>query len=105
MKWVNPDNIEFTRGNHSRLMVKFDNSNVWLEPDFCCTANTFKTFARKLGNIYGSKVAEVRLFEPVCNPVEAFEYNGEFTFRQEMQVPDGERRKFKYYDESEIWMS
>lgn len=103
MKWINTDNVEFTRGNHARLMVKFDNSNVWLEPDYYCTTNTFKSFVRKLGNIYNSKVAEIKLFDKVYTPIEVVEHNGEYKFRHELKVPDGERRQFKYYEESEIW--
>lgn len=110
MKWINKSNIQFNRGNYELCIFKFDNSEVWFEPDAICTTWAVRALARKLGQAYGAKEVTIKYLwdgnksaEPRENIVDFYSYCGKYHFQIPLPVQDGERRKFKSFDDHELF--
>lgn len=111
MKWINESNVQFNRGNHEPCIFKFDNSKIWFMLDALCNTQTVRAEARKLGQAYGAKEITIKYLWDDCKTTEPREkvvnfsrYIETFRFYIPLPVQDGERRKFKYFDDSEIFV-
>lgn len=112
IKWAK-SNVTFNRGNHEPCIFKFNNSKVWFNSCSCCTTQTIKAIARRMAKHYKADVVEIKYLwnedgttsEPRENVVDFIDdYWGEdYKFRIELPVKEGERRQFKYFDETEIF--
>lgn len=112
MKWIIGEGVDFRRGNHTPLVVKFDNSRGWLVPCYSCTTSTARSSFRELGKYYGAKSVEVRTMYDENDRLN-FDENGAcgyfedseegYKFRIEHKVPEGAKRKFTYFSEDEIF--
>lgn len=108
MKWIK-NGIRFERGNYEPLIVKFDNSKVWLKIDACCTQQSARKEFRELGEAYGAKTIEVQKMynddgvvsheDIVC----FLDLGDKYIFRNELEVPEGVKREFIRYSEDEIF--
>lgn len=110
MKWINESNVEFDHGNHEPCIFKFDNSKVWFMFDVLCSTHTVRTEARKLGQAYGAKEITIKhlwegykITESRENVVNFSRYDGKYNFYIPLTVKNGERRKFKDFDDSELF--
>lgn len=110
MKWINESNVQFDRGNHEPCIFKFDNSKMWFMFDALCSTQTVRAEARKLGQAYGAKEITIKHLwegykttEPRENVVNFSRYAEKYHFYIPLPVQDGERRKFKDFDDSELF--
>lgn len=111
MKW-NTNNVSFRRGNYECCIFKFDNSKVWFNVGAICTTQSVRFTARDIGKHYNAKNVTLKyLFDEDGKATECREdvvdvdgYNGKYKFYIELPVKDGEKRKCKYYDESELFI-
>lgn len=113
IKWTT-NGVSFARGNHMPLIAKFDNSRVWLELRACCTAATFKAEIRRLAQEFGAKEVEIKpayvtkeveRWSAAEKDVIGFMYIGDKAkFSVDLPVPEGARRKIKYYKPEEIFI-
>lgn len=109
LKWIK-NGIKFTRGKYEPLVVRFDNSTVWLTTTFACSAMSFRHVVRELARTYGARSVEVkRLYDDsgaLCeSDVVGFfkDYDGVFRFRTELEGSEGTRRAFRYYESRELF--
>lgn len=114
MKWHNPENITFNRGNYDRVIFKFDNSKVWLIPDCIMTTQSLKCEIRKLGKMFNSKEVTIKhLFKEEDNKYVATEhrdnvidfyiYQDICTFRTELPCVEGEKIQYKVYAKEDVF--
>ena len=110
MKW-NKQGFDLNRGNRTSLIAKFNNSDFWFDyVAITWTGNQIETF-REIGKMFGSESVEVKPqydengnpVEPEANTLTAIrlpDENGEmvYKFRQELEVDEGCRRQFKYFE-------
>ena len=105
MKW-NKNNVTTERGNHSVVIAKFNTSDYWFETDFCGHTETQIDVFRRVAKRFNATSVEIKYWfdendnpaEPEKNIITVVEfYDGRMKFRQEVDVPEGEKRKFKYY--------
>lgn len=111
MKWINESNVEFERGNYRECIFKFDNSKVWFRSNAYCTAQGIRALARKLGQAYGAKEITIKYLwngdkptEPRENVVDFYSYAGEYYFQIPLPVQEWERREFKEFEDSELFV-
>jgi hypothetical protein len=108
LKW-NCEGVNFSRGNHEPLIAKFDNSKVWLNPTSMMTTQAFKSSIRRLAQAYGANSVTVKPFfsdngvQTETQLVDYINLSPGYKFRNELSVKEGERRQFRYYEESEIF--
>lgn len=109
MKWIKND-VTFERGNHREAIAKFDNSRCWFRADACMTTQGFRCDIRRLAATYGAKTIEVKYFydengkRTETNVVDFLSFNGEYTFRNELRVPEGCRREFVRYQPAQLFI-
>lgn len=117
MKWINESNVQFNRGNYESIIAKFDNSLKWFNVDSIASTSTAKSLIRKLAQAYNAKVITIKhLFDENGNPTEKREDVVDFyraydekedrsyyVFRYEIPVKEGSERKFRYFEESELF--
>ncbi len=110
MKWINESNVQFNRGNCEPCIFKFDNSEMWFMFDALCSTQTVRTEARKLGQVYGAKEITIKHLWDDCKTTEPREkvvnfsrYEGKYHFYIPVTAKNGERRKFKDFDDSELF--
>ena len=110
MKWINESNVVFDRGNCTPCIFKFDNSRVWFRFDAAFNTPTVRSEARKLGQAYGAKEVTIKYLcdgdkttEPRENVVDFYCYAGKYHFYTPLPVQEGERRKFKDFEDSELF--
>lgn len=111
MKWINESNVVFDRRNYTPCIFKFDNSKIWFEPDANCTTQSIRALARKLGQAYGAKEITIKYLwdgdkttEPRENIVDFYCYAGKYHFQIPLPVQEGEQRKFKNFEDSELFV-
>lgn len=111
MKWINESNVQFDRGNHEPCIFKFDNSKVWFKPNANCTTQGIRALARRLGQAYGSKEITIKYLwdgdkttEPRENVVDFYCYAGKYYFCILLPAQEGERCKFKDFEDSEFFV-
>lgn len=110
MKWVTND-IEFNRGNYRVVIFKFDNSKVWFNFEAFTTTQGIRSIAREMAKVYNAETITMKyLFNDFGNTTENRENVvdfqkdfDEYKFRVELTVNAGERRKFRYFNEKEIF--
>lgn len=113
IKWINEGNVLFNRGNYEPCIFKFDNSKVWFNSNAICTTQSIKSMARRMAQHYNAKKITIKYLwiddkhtsEPRENVVDFIDdYYGEnYKFRIELPVKEGEKRQFRYFEESEIF--
>lgn len=107
------NDVEFNRGNHNPTIFKLDNCNVWFSPNYFCTTQTLRTFAKRVGRYYNAKSITFKYvftkdgtLEPV-NVVEVLEIHTDDTytykFRTALPVQNGQKRQFKYFTEEQLF--
>lgn len=114
MKWIR-NNVTTERGNYRCLLAKFDTSDYW----FCYDANAWTgrqimTF-REAASLLGASTIEIKyqydendkLSEPEENIITIVQYVSEegveiTKFRKELDVPEGNKRGFKYFTVEEL---
>lgn len=73
------------------------------------TTQAFKASIRKLAQAYGVKSVTIKPFyddndiQTETQLVDYVNLSSGYKFRNELAVKEGERRQFKYYEESEIF--
>ena len=114
MKWIR-NNVTTERGNHRCLLAKFDTSDYW----FCYDANAWTGCQImafwKAASLLGASTIEIKyqydendqLSEPEENIVTIVNYVSEegleiTKFRKELDVPEGNKREFKYFTVEEL---
>lgn len=104
IKWI--ENIEDNfRGNFTPMCFKVNNSKYIFAYTSCMSYKTFKFLTRKLAQQFGAGVVEV--FKD-CSQVNMYIVNlpgCKFKFRIELNVREGEKRKFEFYEAKEIFDS
>jgi hypothetical protein len=113
IKWINESNVRLNRGNYEPCIFKFDNSKVWFNSISICTTQSIKSIAKKMARHYNAKEVTIKYLwiddkhtsEPRENVVDFIDdYYGEnYKFRIELPVKEGEKRQFRYFEESEIF--
>lgn len=109
MKWIRND-VTFERGNHREAIARFDNSRCWFRADACMTTQSFRYDIHGLANVYGAKVVELKYFydengdQTETNVVDFLHFDGKYTFRSELRVPEGCRREFVYYQPEQLFI-
>lgn len=113
IKWTT-NGVSFARGNYTPLIAKLDNSRVWLELRAWCTAHTFREEIRRLAQDFGAKEVEIKPeFTEDENGqdhlteknVIGFHYIDEkASFAIDLPVPEGARRKIKFYKPEDIFI-
>lgn len=108
LKW-NKSGFTVSRGDYTALKCKFDNSEFWFVTNYIgwtnSQLNTFKRVAKK----YGATKVEVKpLYEngkcienKVIQIVEF--YDDKIKFKEELEVAEGEKRKFIEYSPEELF--
>ena len=106
MKW-NKNNVTTERRNWQTVIAKFDTSDYWFTTAYCgWIGSQIETF-RRAGKLLNASTIEIKYnFDDDCNPTEPEEniikvvesYDGTMKFRQELDVPEGAKREFKYYE-------
>jgi len=107
IKWIE-DKTENYRGNHSPKLFKVNNSNYIFGFNACMTYKSFKSLVKEFAQKYNSNTVEIIEDNGQCNMIVCARFNNDtekydFIFRIELPVNDGERRQFKYYEESVIF--
>lgn len=108
IKW-NCKDVNFSRGNYTPLVAKFNNSRVWLNVPVIMTTQAFRSSIRRLAQAYGAKTVTVKPFyddndiQTETQVVDFISLSNGYKFRNELAVKEGERRQFKLYEESEIF--
>ena len=114
MKWIK-NNVTTERGNHRCLLAKFDTSDYW----FCYDANAWTGCQImafwKAASLLGASTIEIKyqydendqLSEPEENIITIVNYVSEegfeiTKFRKELDVPEGNKREFKYFTVEEL---
>ena len=114
MKWIR-NNVTTELGNHRSLIAKFDTSDYW----FCYYANAWTgrqfTVFREVARMFGASTIEIKyqydendqLSEPEGNIITIVNYVSEegleiTKFRIELDVQEGQKRKFKYFTIDEL---
>lgn len=114
MKWIR-NNVTTERGNYRCLLAKFDTSDYW----FCYDANAWTgrqiMAFRKAASLLGASTIEIKyqydenvqLSEPEGNIITIVQYVSEegveiMKFRKELDVPEGNKREFKYFTVEEL---
>lgn len=114
MKWIR-NNVTTELGNHRCLLAKFDTSDYW----FCYDINAWTgrqiIAFRKAASLLGASTIEIKyqydendkLSEPEENIVTIVNYVSEegleiTKFRIELDVQEGQKRKFKYFTIDEL---
>ena len=114
MKWIR-NNVTTERGNHRCLLAKFDTSDYW----FCYDANAWTGCQImafwKAASLLGASTIEIKyqydendqLSEPEENIITIVNYVSEegleiTKFRKELDVPEGNKREFKYFTVEEL---
>lgn len=97
IKWIKND-VSLERGNYLAVVVKFDNSKVWLRPAAMMTARNVKFWAESLAKEHNSSTVELKYFKD-CTDGKIITYylyydetEGELVegYRTEIEVEDGE---------------
>lgn len=97
IKWIKND-VSLERGNYLAVVVKFDNSKVWLRPAAMMTARNVKFWAESLAKEHNSSTVELKYFKD-CTDEKIITYylyydetEGELVegYRTEIEVEDGE---------------
>lgn len=110
IKWIKND-VSLERGNYLAVVVKFDNSKVWLRPAAAMTARNVKFWAESLAKEHNSATVELKYLKD-CTDEKIITYyldydptEGELIegYRTEIEVEDGEYPEFVEYAEEEIW--
>ncbi|MBR1951864.1 MAG: hypothetical protein IKA32_04770 [Lentisphaeria bacterium] len=106
MKW-NKNNVTTERRNWQIVIAKFDTSDYWFATAYTgWTGSQIETF-RRAGKLLNAKTVEIKYnfddndipTEPEENIITILEkYDGTTVFRQELDVPEGAKREFKYYE-------
>lgn len=111
IKWTNR-NVSFHRGNCRCVIAKFDNSNYWFDVHFSCWTGLQRDIFKEVGTLYGSTTCEIKYMldddsiefsEPVNNIITIVQLDSGFRFRQELDVPEGTLRQFKYFKPEDIF--
>lgn len=114
MKW-NKNNVTTELGNHRCLIAKFDTSAYW----FCYYANAWTgrqiIIFHDVAILLGASTIEIKyqydendkLSEPEENIITIVHYESEeglgiTKFRKELDVPEGNKREFKYFTVEEL---
>lgn len=106
MKW-NKNNVTTERGNWRPLIAKFNNSDFWFTTDYMGWTGSYIATFRRIGKLIGATNIEVKymyddkdeIVESAKNIIQVVEfYDGSVKFRQELDVPAGSKREFKYYE-------
>lgn len=117
MKWIR-NNVTTERGNYRCLLAKFDTSDYW----FCYDANAWTgrqiMAFRKAASLLGASKIEIKYqydendqpSEPEENIVTVVHCVSEegveiMKFRKELDVPEGNKREFKYFTVEELKQS
>lgn len=112
IKWLNPDGVNFRRGNYRPLIAHIDNSPFWLASCSCMTTQAFRNSIRRLAQAFGCATIEVKycwdvngkMTEPEDSIVGFLELGGgSCLFRQELPVPEGAVRAFREFSAEEIF--
>lgn len=112
IKWIN-HNVNLKRGVHAPVMVKLNNSDKWFEMAACGTTQTAKASAKALAKYVGATQVEMKLMwldgKPQFDekPIKYLILNNDgevvIKFRIEHEVPEGAKRKFTYFQQSELF--
>lgn len=111
MKWIR-NNVTTELGNHRSLIAKFDTSDYW----FCYYANAWTgrqfTVFREVARMFDASRIEVKYendkpIESEENIITIVQYVSEndveiTKFRIELDVPEGNKREFKYFTIDEL---
>jgi hypothetical protein len=105
IKWIVDKSKNF-RGNFEPMCFKLDNSNYI----FCFNAymsyKCFKSKVREVAQAFNSKVVEImeeyQNGKQISNMIIVTGLE-EYKFRIELDVPEGARRQFKWYNVNEIF--
>lgn len=107
IKWLESKGEDF-RGNWQQMLFSVDNSNHIF--GFCAmmTYKSFKGLCRMFAQKYGCKQVEIMPDEGQCTMGVLHYFSCEqhkevWEFRVEKAVPEGARREFTYFEESEIF--
>lgn len=107
IKWIESKS-EIFRGNWTQMLFKVDNSNHIF--GFCAvmTYKGFKSLCRAFAQKYGCRCIEIMPDEGQCTMGVLHYFSSEqnkevWEFRIELDVPEGSRREFTYFDECEIF--
>lgn len=112
INWINESNVQFNIGNYEPCIFKFDNSKVWFNSNAICTTQSIKSMARRMAQHYNAKEITIKYLwnenettEPRENVVDFLDdyWGEEYKFRIELPVKEGEKRQFRYFEESEIF--
>lgn len=74
------------------------------------TTQSFRYDIHGLANVYGAKVVELKYFydengnQTETNVVDFLHFDGKYTFRNELRVPEGCRREFVYYQPEQLFI-
>jgi hypothetical protein len=107
IKWIE-DKTENYRGNHTSKLFMVDNSNYVFGFNACMTYKSFKSLVKEFAQKYNSNTVTIINDEGQCNMIICTKFNNDtekydFLFRIELPVNEGERRQFKWFEESEIF--
>lgn len=103
MKWNIDKDISFKRGVYMGLMCQFDNSGYWFTYAASMTTSSYKTVFRKLGQYVRASKISVKPFDEKLKPIDILQIDGQWIFRNELDVAEGEKRRFIKYKENELF--
>lgn len=101
IKWIE-DKSENYRGNHNSFCFKVNNSNHIFTYSSYMTYKSFKFLTRKFAQRFNSTLVEVFLDSGRSTMI-VLTWEDNFKFRIELPVAEGEKRKFEYFTEDQIF--
>lgn len=108
MKW-DCGNVDFRRANYYQLVAEFDNCESLISPEATMSTQAAKSYFRRIGKQFGAKTIKVVYYCDIPKDVRdkiIWVYtgaDGEFKFRTEIDVPEGTKRQFIYYEPTAIF--
>lgn len=108
IKWT-LNGIAFSRGNYRPVIARFNNSKCWLGIPSMTTTSSARIMFRELAIAYGAAAVELKYFyddmdqQTETDVVDFLKLSTGYIFRNELQVPEGTRRKFKEYSPDQIF--